>query len=73
MGKADCNECGGKGTKVLIIDQRGIWSKCKRCGFMEWEWQTGDNIDYLNYLTKRYGITTEQLLSAISKIAEKLY
>lgn len=73
LGYADCNECEGKNTKVLVIDQRGIWSKCKRCNFLEWEWQTGDSIDYLKYLAERYNITDEQLLEAISKTAEQLY
>jgi len=35
LGYANCNECGGENTKVLLIKERGIWSKCKRCGFVE--------------------------------------
>jgi len=73
LGKADCNECEGEGTKVLIIDERGIWSKCKRCNFMEWEWQTGDSIDYLKYLAKRYNISVEELLQAVANVAERIW
>jgi hypothetical protein len=46
VGKADCGECGGKGTKTLIIDrERGVFSKCQNCGFCEWEWTYGDSLD----------------------------
>jgi len=66
VGKSDCGECGGKGTRTLIIDRvRGVFSKCSRCGFWEWEWTYGDSLDYLEYLAKRYGITYKQLIEAI--------
>jgi hypothetical protein len=66
LGKSDCFECGGKGTKTLIIDKRrGVFSKCKNCGFCEWEWTYGDNADYLMHLAKEYKISFQELIKAL--------
>ena len=65
LGHSDCNECGGKDTVVLVIRRDGVWSKCLRCGFMEWEWSYGDSIDYLEYLAKEYHISKKALFSAL--------
>jgi len=73
LGRGDCNECGGKATKQLIVDRRGVWSKCNRCQLMEWEWQTGDPLSYLKYLAERYNVTAEQILEALAQVAEQLY
>jgi len=63
IGKAKCTECGG--TKTLIVRGKGFWSKCLSCGFEEWEWELGDDPDYLRYLAKRYGVTVEDLINAL--------
>jgi len=65
LGYANCNECGGENTKVLLIKERGIWSKCKRCGFVEWEWTEGDNAEYLVYLANQYHISYAEIIEAL--------
>jgi hypothetical protein len=68
VGRADCGECGGKGTKTLIVDRhRGVFSKCQKCGFCEWEWTYGDSLDYLEHLAKKYHITYKELIGAIEE------
>jgi hypothetical protein len=64
LGKSKCNECE-KGERKLIINEDGIFSKCFTCGFTEWEWSWGDNIDYLKYLAERYGIDLKILLEKL--------
>jgi hypothetical protein len=66
LGKGYCGECDSN-SKVLIIKKGGIWSKCKRCGFMEWEWQTGDGMDYLRYLADRYNVSLKEILKALEE------
>lgn len=68
IGRGNCNECDGEGTKVLIVTRNGIWSKCKRCGMMEWEWKMGDSMDYLKYLADRYNTTVQRLLEILENI-----
>ena len=67
LGKANCNECGGIGTRTLIIHRRGVFSECKRCGFVEWEWAPGDKLDYLRYLAEVYEIPYSFILGALEK------
>jgi len=67
LGHANCNECGGENTKVLLIEERGIWSKCKRCGLMEWEWQEGDSLDYLVYLANQYHVSYAEIVEALRR------
>jgi hypothetical protein len=66
LGKGYCGECDSN-SKVLIIKKGEIWSKCKRCGFMEWEWQTGDGMDYLRYLADRYNVSLKEILKALEE------
>jgi len=65
LGRATCDECGGR--KVLIVNPKGVWSVCKRCGFMEWEWAPGDSIAYLEYLASRYHLDPHSLLKAVEE------
>ena len=64
LGKSYCGECGRK-SKVLIVGRGNIWSKCKSCGFTEWEWHLGDAMDYLHYLAEHYGIPLKELQDAL--------
>jgi hypothetical protein len=68
IGQRDCYECGGKGTVTLLIDKRGIWSRCERCKFTEWEWTWGDNPEYLDYLAKRFGVKREDLEKKLEEV-----
>lgn len=63
LGKATCREC--KGTKTLVVKGQGFWSKCLDCGFQEWEWEFGDNPEYLEHLAKEYSVTVEDLKNAL--------
>jgi len=67
LGKAYCGMCDSEDSKVLIIRNGNIYSKCQRCGFVEWEWQKGDSFDYLKYLAERYDVPLEELLKAIEE------
>jgi hypothetical protein len=71
IGKAKCKECGCE-TKVLVVEERGVLSKCKHCGFIQWEWQPGDSRDYIRYLAEQNGTTAEELLKAMGKVAVHL-
>jgi len=68
LGKANCNECGGIGTRALVIHRRGVFSECSRCGFVEWEWAPGDKLDYLRYLAEIYGVPYSLILGALEKV-----
>lgn len=59
LGESTCNECGG--VRVLIFRARGIFSKCKSCGMVEWEWGKYDNPDYLGYLAEVYDVATSDI------------
>jgi len=65
LGWSYCNECGCDRCKRLIVNPRGVFSKCLKCGFGEWEWAPGDGVEYLKYLADRYGIELKTLLEAI--------
>ena len=66
LGKGYCCECESK-SKVLIISNGNIWSKCKKCGFTEWEWHIGDGNDYLEYLAERYNVPLKEILKALEE------
>lgn len=68
LGKADCNECGNKGCVVLVINEMGIFSVCKKCGFHEWEWSWGDSPDYLEWLSVRFNVSVERIKEALEWI-----
>jgi len=70
LGSKDCNECGSEDSVTLLFDRKGIWSRCRMCGFTEWEWTWGDNPDYLRYLSTLYGVTLEEILKALDKVLE---
>jgi len=65
LGEAGCNKCGGRRT--LIINTMGIFSRCGDCGFTEWEWTWGDDPEYLDYLSKHYGVSRDDLFKALEK------
>lgn len=67
LGRADCNECEGEGTRYLIINQMGVWSRCRRCGFSEWEWSYGDRPDYLKRLAEKYDIDYKTLAREVER------
>ena len=69
IGKAKCEECGFE-EKVLVVEERGILSKCKHCGFIQWEWQPGDSRDYIRYLAEENGATAEDLIKAMATVGE---
>jgi len=66
LGKGYCNECSNK-SKVLIVSDGNIWSKCRKCGFTEWEWRVGDDKGYLRYLAERYNVSLEDILEALEE------
>ena len=68
IGRADCNECGAKGSVCLIIDHMGIWSYCRNCGFKEWEWTWGDSRDYLEYLAEHYHVEYKKLIEVLYEV-----
>ena len=68
IGKADCGECGGKGTVHLAITHKGIWSYCEKCGYAEWEWTLGDNPKYLGYLARRFGVPVDELVKLVESV-----
>lgn len=63
IGRAiDCNECGGGACRVLVaVPGRGLYSLCKRCGFVEWEWAPGDSYEYLELIASRYSINVKTI------------
>ncbi len=63
----NCNECGGEDTVELIVNVQGLWSRCRRCGFTEWEWSWRDNIEYLKYLSENFNISLEKLLQVLEE------
>ena len=63
LGKARCKECGG--VKTLVVKGSGFWSKCLKCGMEEWEWEHGDNPEYLRELAEEYGVSVQQLWDAL--------
>ncbi len=74
IGKdVDCNECGGEECVQLILNSRGLWSKCKWCGFTEWEWTWGDSIHHLEYLAEKHKINLESLLSILEEYRGGLF
>jgi len=68
VGRADCCECLGIATKVLLFDRNGIWSRCTNCGFTEWEWTWGDNPEYLEYLSSLYGVPKKEIVMKLTKL-----
>jgi len=60
-------------SKRLIVTPRGIYSKCFRCGMVEWEWAPGDSFRYIEYLARKYQIEVEDLLEAIDSECSGYY
>ncbi|WP_309492692.1 hypothetical protein [Candidatus Hecatella orcuttiae] len=67
LGSADCYECEGEKTVRLVVDGRGVWSRCFRCGFTEWEWALGDNPAYLDCLAEKYRVDKEAIVDALEE------
>lgn len=66
LGFRNCYECGGENTRRLIVSAAGdVYSRCFRCGFMEWEWAWGDPIDYLQHLAELYNVSYSELIETI--------
>ncbi|MEM3921784.1 MAG: hypothetical protein QXG25_02740 [Nitrososphaerota archaeon] len=67
VGKAiNCSECGGERCKVLIaMPGRGLYSICKCCGAVEWEWAPGDGNEHLEYLGEKYSASIEAIKGAL--------
>jgi len=68
--KIDCNECGSENSVVLVVNRRGIFSRCENCGFTEWEWAPGDNIEHLYYLARLFKIDIKRILHAVEDAVE---
>jgi ribosomal protein S27AE len=66
--RKDCNECDGILTVVLVVNNHGIWSKCDKCGFTEWEWSWGDNPSYISYLAQAYNVGEEVIMRALEEV-----
>jgi len=64
LGRAKCYECDTE-NKVLVISRGNIYSLCKNCGYSEWEWAMGDNLDYLTYLAERYKVDLTEIKKAV--------
>lgn len=64
-GGRDCRECGGGDCVELIATSKGLFSRCRCCGFIEWEWAWGDSRDYLDYLAERFGTDVDEIVKAL--------
>lgn len=65
LGWSDCEECGCERCRRLVVNPRGVFSRCWNCGFTEWEWSPGNGLEYLKYLAEKYGIPHKDLVEAV--------
>ena len=69
----DCNECGERGCVILVANRKGLWSKCLRCSFVEWEWGWEDKPEYISYLARVFNIKEEAIMEAIKELINASY
>lgn len=68
--RIDCNECDSRNSVVLVINKQGVFTRCEHCGFTEWEWAPGDNIEHLYYLANLFKINVNRILRAVEDAIE---